>query len=374
MSIELHTREQDTQICPGETETTVRLLSVARTTLECRERHGLTDTQQRIHRYILEQFPRLGRVPSRPEIAEHFRVVVSDVEQSLARLHAVDLLYLDPTTQEIHVAYPFSTVPTNHLIRFKGERRTLYAQCAVDALGIPFMFQQDVSIQSTCEYCAAPLFMDVSDGVIVQRHPADIVVWVGTERSEHAATSICPMLNFFCSRAHALAWRQNHGDSTGEVLNLGEALSLGKGIFGNLITGPDTDQALARDAKTVQTPANTVGTVSSAASMVAAFLASVCCIGPLVLTALGVGIGATGFLAGTAGFLKGLLPYRPWFIGLMVVLLGIAFFVTYRTPKNPCSADTNCAVPPGRRTQRIALWIISAIAMALVFAPYWLGL
>jgi Putative silver efflux pump len=45
--------------------------------------------------------------------------------------------------------------------------------------------------------------------------------------------------------------------------------------------------------------------------LVAAFFTSVCCIGPVVLAVLGVGVGTTGFLAVTAGFLKALLPYRP---------------------------------------------------------------
>jgi mercuric ion transport protein len=326
-----------------------------------------------MHRYILAQLPRLGRFPSRQEIAEHFYIAVPEVEQSLARLHAVDLLYLDPSTHEVRVAYPFSTVPTNHLVRFIGERRTLYAQCAVDALGISFLFQQDVSIRSVCEYCGTPLFMEVRDGAIMQQHPAGIMVWGGTERSEHAATSICPTLNFFCSSTHALEWRQREAEP-GEVLNLGEALSLGQGIFGCLLTSPNEGRAHAHDSPKLQVPTKVLGPASSAASIVAAFLASVCCIGPLVLTALGVGIGATGVLAGTAGFLKALLPYRPWFIGVTVVLLGIAFFVTYRAPKNSCSADTNCGFPQGRRRQRVALWIVSAIATALMLAPYWLGL
>ncbi|MER3423370.1 MAG: hypothetical protein C4293_09235 [Nitrospiraceae bacterium] len=55
-------------------------------------------------------------------------------------------------------------------------------------------------------------------------------------------------------------------------------------------------------------------------------------------------------------------------------MLGIAFFVTSRSPGGSCSADTTCAVPLQRCKQRIVLWIVSAIAAALVLAPYWAGL
>ena len=57
-------------------------------------------------------------------------------------------------------------------------------------------------------------------------------------------------------------------------------------------------------AKSVTKPAS----VASLGGIIAAFFASLCCIGPVVFTALGVGAGATGLLASTAGFMKGLVP------------------------------------------------------------------
>lgn len=115
-------------------------------------------------------------------------------------------------------------------------------------------------------------------------------------------------------------------------------------------------------------------TAASAGGLVAALLASVCCIGPLVFAALGVGVGATGFLAGTAGFQKGLLPYRPVFIGLTSLLLGLSFYLAYRKPKTVCTPGAICRSQGTSGSNRTLLWVVAAIAMALVFAPYWLGL
>lgn len=115
-------------------------------------------------------------------------------------------------------------------------------------------------------------------------------------------------------------------------------------------------------------------TATSAGGLLAAFLASVCCIGPLVFAALGVGVGATGFLAGTASFLKALLPYRPVFIGLTACLLGLAFYLAYRKPGASCAPGMPCGAVSGRRANRALLWIVTALAMALVLAPYWLAL
>ena len=116
-------------------------------------------------------------------------------------------------------------------------------------------------------------------------------------------------------------------------------------------------------------------TILSVGGLSAALLASVCCIGPLVFAALGVGVGATGFLAGTAGFLKGLLPYRHAFIGLTILLLGISFYLAYRKPKSAvCAPGEVCA--PGTRNgvNRAWFWIMAAFALVLILAPYWLGL
>lgn len=117
-----------------------------------------------------------------------------------------------------------------------------------------------------------------------------------------------------------------------------------------------------------------VMTATSAGGLVTALLASICCIGPLIFAALGVGVGATGFLAGTAGFLKALLPYRPWLIGLTVLLLGAGFYLAYRRPERACAPGTTCAGTGGTRPSRTRLWIIATLAIVLVLAPYWLGL
>lgn len=115
-------------------------------------------------------------------------------------------------------------------------------------------------------------------------------------------------------------------------------------------------------------------TAASAGGLIAALLASVCCIGPVVLAALGVGVGATGFLAGTAGFLKGLLPYRPLFIGLTALLISLSFYLAYRKPKTVCTPEGTCRPHGAPGSKRTLLWVIAAVAVALVLAPYWLGL
>lgn len=82
--------------------------------------------------------------------------------------------------------------------------------------------------------------------------------------------------------------------------------------------------------------------MTAAGGVVAALVSSVCCLGPLLLAAVGVGVGATGFWAGTAEVMKALLPYRPLFIVVAVVSFLVSFYLVYRNPQGSCEAGTVC--------------------------------
>ena len=80
------------------------------------------------------------------------------------------------------------------------------------------------------------------------------------------------------------------------------------------------------------------------AGTAAAVGASLCCVGPLVLLALGVG--------GTwIANLTALEPYRPLFVGLTLLFLGLAFRRLYLVPQ-VCMPGALCAAPRTAKRQR----------------------
>src|SRR6266849_4145282 len=107
------------------------------------------------------------------------------------------------------------------------------------------------------------------------------------------------------------------------------------------------------------------GKLTAIGSVVAAIAASICCIGPLVAVTLGV-----GSLAAASGLQK----WRPLFLGATFVLLGVAWYLTYRKPKaEACAEGTACAVGPGARGGKVVLWISTALAVALAALPLYAG-
>jgi len=94
----------------------------------------------------------------------------------------------------------------------------------------------------------------------------------------------------------------------------------------------------------------------------AAILASTCCLGPLVLVALG--------LSGAwIGNLTRLEPYRPFFIGAAVVALFFAGRRIFR-PAQACEPGEVCAVPSTRRIYKILFVTVSALVLIALVFPY----
>ncbi|HVL75895.1 MAG TPA: mercuric ion transporter MerT [Noviherbaspirillum sp.] len=98
----------------------------------------------------------------------------------------------------------------------------------------------------------------------------------------------------------------------------------------------------------------------------AAVLASTCCLGPLVLVAL-------GFSGAWIGSLTVLEPYRPVFIGIALVALFFAWRRIFR-PAEACKPGEVCAVPQVRGTYKLIFWMVAALVLVALAFPYILPL
>ena len=100
---------------------------------------------------------------------------------------------------------------------------------------------------------------------------------------------------------------------------------------------------------------------SLVASVLAGIGASVCCVGPLTLLALGIG-------GAWIGNLTALEPYRPLFIGFTLLFLGLAFRKLYVVPR-VCAPGTACANPTTSRRQRLTFWAVAMLLLDLLAVP-----
>lgn len=107
-----------------------------------------------------------------------------------------------------------------------------------------------------------------------------------------------------------------------------------------------------------------MATLNAKGSLVAAVLtaigASVCCVGPLVLLALGIG-------GAWVGNLTAFEPYRPFFIGLTLIFLGLAFRKLYLVPQ-VCTPGS-CADSSTIKRQRLIFWVVAVLMLGLLAVP-----
>ncbi len=95
-------------------------------------------------------------------------------------------------------------------------------------------------------------------------------------------------------------------------------------------------------------------------AVVAALAASSCCVGPLVLAALGIG---------GAGALAALSAYRPTILVATAGLLTLGFYLTYRKPRAVEGDACGCERPGAGRAEKIGLWVAALLVALFAASP-----
>lgn len=109
-------------------------------------------------------------------------------------------------------------------------------------------------------------------------------------------------------------------------------------------------------------PSETSKSTTLAIGGLAAILASTCCLGPLVLIAI-------GFSGAWIGNLAKLEPYRPIFLGVALVAMFFAWRRIYR-PAAECKPGEVCALPQTKRLYKALFWIVAVLVVIALSFPY----
>jgi hypothetical protein len=189
--------------------------------------------EKAVHQAILRSFGSSGHPPSAAEIDLLATGFGRDSAEVLRALHNLDAIRLD-TQGQIAVAYPFSTRPTRHRVRI-ANRVEVYAMCAIDALGVAPMLDQDTRIDSTDATSGRPVSLTTTAGR-TSWDPTGAVVFVGSVASRGpSADTCCDYLNFFADDAAAKAWTAAHPEVPGQILTQKLAETLAVRLFEPLL-------------------------------------------------------------------------------------------------------------------------------------------
>jgi len=188
----------------------------------------LSPDQYAFYRAILLMLPHQGKPPSATELITCAEECGIDLEETLHLFIRQDLVQMGALTGEISAAYPFSSQPTAHLVRFDpgAEREPfadLYAMCAIDALGVPLMLRRSAWIESRDAVTGEQVQVRViptAEGPLqwsATWEPTGAVVFARPEGHEHehdcgssAADTCCGLTQFFTDAQHVEGWSVSH--------------------------------------------------------------------------------------------------------------------------------------------------------------------
>ncbi|MDX2028548.1 MAG: mercuric transporter MerT family protein [Alphaproteobacteria bacterium] len=90
--------------------------------------------------------------------------------------------------------------------------------------------------------------------------------------------------------------------------------------------------------------------------------ASLCCVAPLVFVMLGIGGAWVG------GF-TAMEPYRPLFVALTLIFLGMGFLKLYISPRT-CEVGKPCSDNKVIQRQRLIFWLVAIPVLGLISFPW----
>lgn len=117
-----------------------------------------------VRHFVYSHIADTTRPPSVDETAIHFGISTEEASHLYKELHNRHAIFLDSGKMAIHMANPFSGIPTDFKVHANG--KTYFANCAWDMLGIPAALHCDAVIYAVCTESNNTVQLEVRDGTI----------------------------------------------------------------------------------------------------------------------------------------------------------------------------------------------------------------
>jgi hypothetical protein len=197
--------------------------------------HGeVTSLELRVHQVVLRRLLR-GEPADLAALSASTRLRPDEVAQVVSKLSEFGAIHVMDGV--LIAAYPLSGLATRHRVRRDGT--IVYANCALDALAVPFMVDEIVSIESDCAHCGKATALQMNGDRILAVHPGSLVVFHVSRDCCEAGPAVftrCPHINFFCGTDHADRWLAANPGRSGDVLSLPQAVARARGRFASTIS------------------------------------------------------------------------------------------------------------------------------------------
>ncbi len=196
-----------------------------------------------VYHYMLDH----EHAPACADLAAVLAMPVEEARLCLHRLHANHLLVLEPGTDTIRMAHPFSAIPTAYPVQTEGKR--LWANCAWDSLGIPAMLRCDSRTDTAFTFSGESTTYAIEAGKLHAPDGGVVHFPLPFGRWYDDLIHTCATMLLFRSDAVVDDWCAATGEPRGETVPLAQVWALSQAWYANRMDptyrGRTAEQAVA---------------------------------------------------------------------------------------------------------------------------------
>lgn len=172
----------------------------------------LTDSS--LHHVVITHFLEQQRPPTVDEVAAHFGCDAGAARRALRALADNHGIVLQPQSDEVWVAHPFSAAPTTFVVR--SGTKSWWGNCAWCSLGVAQLAGGNATIETRLGALGDPVTVRIENGALLD---TDYVVHfpIPMRRAWDNVIFTCSVMLLFRDETQVAAWSHARGLPRGDV-------------------------------------------------------------------------------------------------------------------------------------------------------------
>lgn len=171
--------------------------------------------------FIVNEAFKRGKPPTVDEVQQQLTMSKQSVHKILNQFQQMGVITVNGS--EIELCQMLKEALLHEVVLADGFKS--YGACAIDALGLPFMFDQDATVHSRT-FGGKPIRIEIKGGQIASSEPSNLRV------SWNEAQPVCGNTHFFESADEFEAWQRLHPNRPESLIPLAKALEEGQKWIG----------------------------------------------------------------------------------------------------------------------------------------------
>ena len=208
---------------------------------------GMTPNQEKVFNYIVEQYSKYDSINTFNDIGTELNISPHDLEEIMTKLEKRGVIRRKKDADD-KIIPRISKIGYDHKVLLKDGRnlKPVEAACVIDALGLPFTYNQDATILSKDPITKQEIKIEIKDEQIAFQQPKNLITYLGSQ---------CSTTLFFVSDENLKMWERQHPDLEGKTINMEQALVLARKIFENRLDidcVPSCEISIDQDQKNIE--------------------------------------------------------------------------------------------------------------------------